>query len=113
MRLAPNLGWRDVALREALVKALEAPAFPISVENDANLAVRAEHRYGPYAGVGNLIYVNGQAGVGAGIIADGRLLRGGAGLAASSATCRSTRPGRPVRAGGADAWRRSPASGPW
>ncbi len=79
VRLAPNLGWRDVALRDALVKALDDPALPVAVENDANLAARAEHRYGPYAGVGNLIYVNGHAGVGAGIIAAGRLLRGGAG----------------------------------
>lgn len=79
VRLAPNLGWRDVALRDALVQALDGPDYPVEVENDANLAVRAEHRYGPYAGVPNLIYIDGQAGVGAGIIADGRPLRGGLG----------------------------------
>jgi predicted NBD/HSP70 family sugar kinase len=80
VRLAPNLGWRDVALRDALVQALDGPEYPVEVENEANLAVRAEHRYGPYAGVANLVYLNGQAGVGAGIIADGRLLRGGLGF---------------------------------
>lgn len=79
VRLAPNLGWRDVALRDALVPALDNPDYPIAVENEANLAVRAEYRYGPYAGVPNLVYLNGQAGVGAGIITDGRLLRGGLG----------------------------------
>jgi predicted NBD/HSP70 family sugar kinase len=79
VRLAPNLGWRDLPLRDSLARALDAPAYPVVVENDANLAVRAEHRYGPYAGVANLVYVNGHAGVGAGIITDGRLLRGGLG----------------------------------
>jgi predicted NBD/HSP70 family sugar kinase len=79
VRLAPNLGWHDLSLRDSLVQALDGPAFPVSVENEANLAARAEHRYGPYAGVGNLVYLNGHAGVGAGIIADGHLLRGGLG----------------------------------
>jgi predicted NBD/HSP70 family sugar kinase len=79
VRLAPNLDWRDLALREALIRAMDRPSFPVAVENDANLAARAEHRYGAYAGTPNLVYLNGHAGVGSGIIADGRLLRGGLG----------------------------------
>jgi predicted NBD/HSP70 family sugar kinase len=79
VRLAPNLGWRDLALREALVRTMGELDFPVTVENDADLAVRAEYRYGPHAGVANLVYLNGHAGIGAGIIADGRLLRGGLG----------------------------------
>jgi len=46
------------------------------VENDANLAAAAEYRYGPHAGTQNLVYLTGQLGIGAGIIADGRPLRG-------------------------------------
>ena len=49
------------------------------MENDANLAVRAEYRYGPHAGADNLVYLTGHAGIGAGIIADGRLMRGSRG----------------------------------
>jgi predicted NBD/HSP70 family sugar kinase len=79
VRLAPNLGWRDVPLRESLVRALTEPAYPIVVENNANLAVRAEYRYGPNAGAANLVYVDGHDGIGAGIIANGALLRGGLG----------------------------------
>jgi len=79
VRLSPNLGWRDVPLRDSLVRALDEPAYPIVVENNSNLAVRAEHRYGPYAGAANLVYVDGHAGIGAGIIANGALLRGGLG----------------------------------
>ena len=39
------------ALREALIRALDTPSYPVAIDNDANLAVRAEHRYGSYAGV--------------------------------------------------------------
>ncbi len=79
VRLAPNLGWHDVAVREALVRALGDPDFPVTVDNDANLAVRAEHRYGPHAGTANLVYLTSEVGIGAGVVADGQLLRGGRG----------------------------------
>ncbi|MDI1459811.1 ROK family transcriptional regulator [Catellatospora sp. KI3] len=74
--LAPNLGWRDVNLRGALIRALGDPDFPVGVDNDANLAVLAESRYGAHAGTRNLVYLTGEVGIGAGIIVDGRLLRG-------------------------------------
>jgi predicted NBD/HSP70 family sugar kinase len=80
VRFAPNLGWRDLDLREQLTAALRGPAYPVAVENDANLAVLAEHRHGPHAGIGNLVYLNGDAGIGAGVVVDGRLLRGGRGF---------------------------------
>jgi predicted NBD/HSP70 family sugar kinase len=99
VRLAPNLGWRDLPLRESLVRALDGPAYPVVVENDANLAVRAEHRYGPYAGVANLVYVNGHAGVGAGIITDGRLLRGGLGYSGELGHVQVTTGGPPCGCG--------------
>jgi len=69
----PNLG------PGSSLQALDEPDYPVEVENEANLAARAEFRYGADAGVANLVYLNGQAGVGAGIIADGQLLRGGLG----------------------------------
>lgn len=80
VRVAPNLGWRDVDLRGRLTTALGDPELPISVDNDAHLAAIAEHRWGACAGTPNLVYVSGEIGIGAGIIADGRLLRGAAGF---------------------------------
>ncbi|WP_328320550.1 ROK family protein [Kribbella sp. NBC_00382] len=77
--LAAGLGWRDLELRKDLVAALGRPAFPVLVENDANLGALAEHRYGPYAGSANLILLSGETGVGAGVICDGRPLRGNLG----------------------------------
>jgi predicted NBD/HSP70 family sugar kinase len=81
LRVAPNLGWRDVPVHDTLRRALGEPAYPLVVENDANLAVLAERRYGPYAGVQNLVYLTGGQGITAGIIAAGQLIRGGRGFA--------------------------------
>jgi len=81
VRLAPNLRWHDVDLRSALRKALGEPHYPIAVENDANLAVLAEQRYGGFAETANLIYLTGEIGIGAGIISEGRLMRGERGFA--------------------------------
>jgi predicted NBD/HSP70 family sugar kinase len=77
--LAAGLGWRDVPLRADLVQALGRPDLPVMVDNDANLGVLAEHRYGPHAGSPNLIHLSGDTGIGAGIICDGRPLRGNLG----------------------------------
>ncbi|QNE16916.1 ROK family transcriptional regulator [Kribbella qitaiheensis] len=74
--LAAGLGWRDVELGKDLVQALGRPAFPVLVDNDANLGALAEHRYGPHTGSTNLIHLTGDTGVGAGVICDGRPLRG-------------------------------------
>jgi predicted NBD/HSP70 family sugar kinase len=81
VRLAPNLHWHDVDLRSALRRALGDPPYPIEVDNDANLAVLAEQRYGGYAATANLIYLTGEVGIGAGIITEGRLMRGERGFA--------------------------------
>jgi predicted NBD/HSP70 family sugar kinase len=78
---APSLHWREIDLRKALLTALHEPAYPLLVDNDANLAVLAEQRYGGNAFTANLVYLTGGVGVGAGIICDGRLLRGGRGFA--------------------------------
>jgi predicted NBD/HSP70 family sugar kinase len=79
VRLASDLGWHDVDLRGEVTRALRKPGYDVVVENDANLAVLAEHRFGAHAGTANLIHVTNAAGVGAGIMLDGRLVRGGLG----------------------------------
>ncbi len=79
VRLAPNLGWRDADIGGDLAKALRDPGFPIQVDNDANLAALAEQRFGAHSGAADLVYLTGEIGVGAGVILDGRLRRGGRG----------------------------------
>jgi len=75
---APNLGWRDVPLGVQLADAL---GLPVSVGNDADLGMRAEHVRGAAAGVDDAVYLSGHSGIGAGIMAGGVPLGGRAGFA--------------------------------
>lgn len=79
--LSPALGWRDVPLAEQVRAALRDPGLAVAVENEANLAALAEQRHGAHAGAGDLVHLTGGAGIGAGVISGGRLLRGGRGFA--------------------------------
>jgi predicted NBD/HSP70 family sugar kinase len=76
--LAPNLGWRDVPLGDELA---EAVGLPVSVGNDADLGMRAEHVRGAAKGAGDAVYLSGHSGIGAGIYAGGHPLGGRAGFA--------------------------------
>jgi glucokinase len=70
---APNLGWKDVALRTALEKLLDVPVF---IENDCKLhtlgVYDAELKSRPRYFIG--IFLG--TGIGAGIILDGKLYTG-------------------------------------
>lgn len=75
----PNLGWYDVPVGAMLRSLLDAP-FPIDVDNEANLAAAAEATPGdPHRQ--DILVLHGEVGVGGGIVADGRLLRGSHGYA--------------------------------
>jgi predicted NBD/HSP70 family sugar kinase len=78
---APNLGWVDTPVVADLRRLLDDPPYPVLLDNEANLAARAEMEAGGRSAVSNLILLTGAAGVGGGIIADGQLVRGGQGLA--------------------------------
>ena len=71
-------GWVGLAPREELEKRLRAPVL---VENDANLGALAEALLGAGRGSQVLAYVKVAAGVGAGLVVDGRLFRGASGAA--------------------------------
>ncbi|GIJ44146.1 xylose repressor [Virgisporangium aliadipatigenens] len=81
VRLSTELGWRDLDLRGELRKALRSPTFDIGIDNAANLAALAEQRHGPHAGVANFVHVTADGAIAAGVVADGRLLRGARGFA--------------------------------
>jgi predicted NBD/HSP70 family sugar kinase len=78
VHVAPNLEWRSVPLAERVTAALDR-RVPVLVGNDADLGALAEQSHGAGSGSGNLIYLFGEVGVGAGVIIDGRPLRGAAG----------------------------------
>ena len=55
--------------------------IPVMVDNDANLGALAEAAFGAGRDAGDLIYLKVSSGIGAGLILNGRLYRGSAGLA--------------------------------
>lgn len=79
--VAPNLGWRGVAVAERLSRADIHGDIPVTVDNDANLAALAEYTLGVVAGTPDLVYLTGEVGVGGGVISGGRLLGGADGFA--------------------------------
>lgn len=70
--VSPNLGWRDLALRELLEAKLKLPVY---VENDANAAAFSELWYGPLdeIKVKTLLYILVVDGLGCGLIINGKL----------------------------------------
>lgn len=77
--LAPHLGWRHEPLAAPLAEALD---LPVAAGNDATLGSLAESLFGAAADAGNTVYLNGSAsGIGGGIMAAGRPLRGADGYA--------------------------------
>lgn len=57
-------------------------AFPVSLENDGIAAAIGEWQFGAGRGLDNLVYATVSTGLGGGVIADGRVLRGRKGMAA-------------------------------
>lgn len=75
----PNLaGWHNVPLGHLLYQEF---GVPIYTGNDANVAALAEVARGAARGYRHAIYLTVSTGIGSGIIYDGRLLLGQAGLA--------------------------------
>lgn len=75
---APNLGWRDFPLRQALEDSL---GLRVVVENDVNAGTWGEFRLGAGIGTQNLVGVFVGTGIGGGLILGGRLFRGSTGKA--------------------------------
>jgi predicted NBD/HSP70 family sugar kinase len=79
--VAPNLHWFDADLRSLAAQLRLPEDFPIATDNEANLGALAELRHGVGRQFGSFVYVSAAGGVGAGIVLDGRLLRGAHGFA--------------------------------
>ena len=76
---APNLHVEGTELADALTPLVAGGR--IEVSNDANCAAYAESHHGAVRGVAHALYITGTVGIGAGIIQDFQLMRGGAGFA--------------------------------
>jgi len=70
-------GWAAFAPVDALERRL---GRPVLMDNDANLGALAEVRHGAGRGAVDVLYLMLSSGIGAGLIADGRLVRGRHGI---------------------------------
>jgi predicted NBD/HSP70 family sugar kinase len=103
VRMAPNLGWRDVPLADRLRAALPTTA-PLSVANEADLGGLAEHRRGAAVGVDSLLYVMGEVGVGGNLVVDGRPVIGTEGYAGEIGHMPVNPAGAPCGCGSRGCW---------
>lgn len=70
---SPNFGWTNLPFAEILTKKIGVATKVESLHHALNLA---ESRLGKTSGVVNVLLVNAALGIGASILADGRLIRG-------------------------------------
>nr|NLD40683.1 ROK family protein [Actinomycetales bacterium] len=82
LRVAPNLGWRNIPIREYLGSRLPN-SLRVTVDNDANLqAVAAAYKSpGSLRGISDFLYVSGDVGVGGALVLGGEVFRGNHGWA--------------------------------
>jgi predicted NBD/HSP70 family sugar kinase len=81
LRLAPNLGWQDVAVLDRIRSCARRPWPARTVlDNEANLAALGELWSGGHGRTDSFVLVNGDVGVGAGVVLDGGLYRGSRGF---------------------------------
>jgi glucokinase len=77
--MAVNLELADVPIRDLMTERL---GLPVLVDNDANVAVLAEHRFGAARGTRNAVMLTIGTGIGGGLILEGELYRGSTGAGA-------------------------------
>jgi glucokinase len=73
-----NIPLAGLDFRDYLTKRFELPA---AIENDANAAALAEHRFGAGRGTRHMVMLTLGTGIGGGLILDGELYRGAQGAA--------------------------------
>src|SRR3981081_991164 len=71
-------GWTGGRIATEMQQRL---GMPVEIENDANLGALAEMTWGAGRECSNFAYIKAATGIGAGIVIDGRLLRGASGTA--------------------------------
>ncbi|MGE3610172.1 MAG: ROK family protein [Bacteriovoracaceae bacterium] len=74
---APNLGWKNVALKNIFEEIFNVKTF---IENDANLAALGEKKWGAGKSMSDFILITLGTGVGSGLILENKLYRGHNGL---------------------------------
>ncbi|WP_369046289.1 ROK family transcriptional regulator [Sinomonas sp. P10A9] len=78
---APNLGWRDVDVSDALATLVPDAPYGVALSNEADSAAVAELWYGQGSAADAYLYLSGEVGVGGGLVLGGSLFTGPGGHA--------------------------------
>jgi predicted NBD/HSP70 family sugar kinase len=98
---APNIDW---PVGRLLSRIKQATGLPVMVDNVANACALSEIWFGYSDGMHDLVAVNVSEGVGTGIIANGRLLRGAGGVAGEFGHVQLDPNGLPCACGSRGCW---------
>lgn len=71
--IAPNLGWKNVRIKEEIENTYHVPVI---IENEANAGAYGEKLYGSGKDYDNILYVSAGIGIGVGVILNGKLYTG-------------------------------------
>jgi predicted NBD/HSP70 family sugar kinase len=98
---APNLGWKNINLKEEIEAEFNVP---VCVENEANAGAYGEKQFGAGQNSENLLYVSAGIGIGVGIILNGQLYRGESGFSGEMGHMIININGKPCRCGSRGCW---------
>lgn len=76
VRLAPNLGWREVDVVKEFHSHAATSDVPIRLDNEATLGARAEADALRRIGVLSFLYLSGEVGIGGALVVDGAVFGG-------------------------------------
>ncbi len=107
---APNLQTASGADLGALVGQSLASSL-VFCENDANCAALAEHEWGAGRGIDDFVMVTLGTGIGGGVVADGKLVRGRSGFAGEIGHMVVVARGAACHCGGHGCWERYASGG--
>jgi predicted NBD/HSP70 family sugar kinase len=98
---SPNAPWGQIELYDQFQKVLGGT---IEMDNAANASLFAERWFGEFRAISNLLTVSVSEGIGTGLLVDGRLLRGGGGMAGEFGHMPFDQSGPPCGCGNFGCW---------
>jgi glucokinase len=110
LAFAPNLQTANGSDLGALLGTSLASSL-VYCENDANCAALAEHEWGAGRGIDDFVMITLGTGIGGGVIADGKLVRGRSGFAGEPGHMVVEANGAPCLCGGHGCWERYASGG--
>ncbi|GAA3407908.1 ROK family transcriptional regulator [Paenibacillus hodogayensis] len=98
---APNLEWEQVELERLLRESL---AVPVTIDNEANAGALGELQYGAGKEASGIVYLSVGAGIGAGIVTGGSLMKGAGGFSGELGHTTIETNGKRCRCGNKGCW---------